>query len=97
MLSAAVAVTLAYRAESRDGSLAWRRKAFLSMLYFAGVSVIFAFTFIDKVIGRADGLLIALAFIVAIVLLSAVSRYLVLTELRVPPGTGPDSRRAWRS
>jgi hypothetical protein len=97
MLSAAVAVTLAYRAESRDGSLAWRRKAYLAMLYFGGVSVVFAFTLVDNVIGRADGLLIAAAFIVAIILLSAASRYRRATELRVGGITLVDdeSRDLW--
>jgi len=83
MLSAAVAVTLAYAAEARQGTAPWRRKARLSMAYFGVVSVVFGFTFVDNILGRADGLIIAGAFIVTIVLLSAASRYRRATELRV--------------
>lgn len=83
MLSAAAAVTLSFRTEARSGPVAWRRKARLSMAYFAVVTLIFALTFLDNVIGRADGLIIAAAFIAAIVVLSAASRYRRATELRV--------------
>jgi hypothetical protein len=83
MLSAAAAVMLAFRAEARTGPAEARRRALLAMAYFAIVTLVFAFTFIDNVLGRTDGLLIAAAFIVGIVLISAASRYRRATELRV--------------
>lgn len=83
MLSAAVAVTLAFLAEARSGAPARRPRARLATLYFGGISLVFAFTFVDNVIGRADGLIIAAAFVAIILALSAASRSRRATELRV--------------
>jgi hypothetical protein len=39
------------------------------------VSAVFAFTFVDNVIGRPDGIYIASAFIFCVLVSSAISRY----------------------
>jgi hypothetical protein len=83
MLSAAVAVTLAYASEAREGTAVWRRKALVSAVYFGLVSVVFAFTLADNVAVRPDGVVIAAGFIAGILALGAVSRYRRSTELRV--------------
>ncbi len=73
MLSAAVASALALRSEKRTG-----------MAVYAGiVAVIFAYTLVDNVIGRPDGIIIASIFIGVIVAVSGFSRYRRATELRV--------------
>ncbi len=73
MLSAAVASTLALRSEKRTG-----------MMFYAGiVSLIFAYTLVDNVIERPDGIIIASVFIFIIIATSALSRYRRATELRV--------------
>jgi hypothetical protein len=72
MLSAAVAVALAFW---RDGA----RPASVAFWLIAGI---FAFTLVDNVLGRPDGLIIATVFILSIMLLSAISRYLRAFELR---------------
>ncbi len=76
MLSAAVAVALAFAQERR-------RFGFLAAGYFALVSVAFGFTLVENVVLRPDGLVIASLFVLAIILLSAVSRLVRATELRV--------------
>ena len=73
MLSAAVAVSLALWHENRRGT----------SLYFWAVAALFAFTVVDNVAGRPDGVIIAGLFILAILLASAASRYSRATELRV--------------
>jgi hypothetical protein len=73
MLSAAVATALALHHERR----------FAMMLYASLVALIFAYTLIDNVLERPDGIIIASIFIVIILGVSALSRYLRATELRV--------------
>ncbi|MBS1874145.1 MAG: hypothetical protein JSU00_13090 [Acidobacteria bacterium] len=73
MLSAAIASTLALRAEKRTAM----------MLYSGAVAIIFAYTLIDNIIERPDGLIIASIFILIILVVSALSRYQRATELRV--------------
>ena len=51
--------------------------------YFWGVSAVFAFTFIDNIIERHDGIIISGVFILAVMIVSAISRYQRATELRV--------------
>lgn len=87
MLSAAVAVALSLwreaRAQPRPGAeqgTPGRTRA--ASLYFWGVAAVFAFTFLDNVLSRPDGLIISLIFIAGIVLLSTVSRVLRAAELR---------------
>lgn len=78
MLSAALAVALAFWNEA-NGSSSMKLKSF----YFWGVSGVFAFTFLDNVILKPDGLLIAGGFILAVILLGAVSRWYKSLDLRV--------------
>ncbi|MES2638138.1 MAG: hypothetical protein V4850_01600 [Myxococcota bacterium] len=92
MLSAAVAVTLALRQEARAERVApWRA------LPFAAISAVFAFTLVDNVIERPDGLIISSIFIGAIVLLGGVSRFRRATELRVErlEFVNPESKQLW--
>lgn len=77
-LSASIAVTLAVWREGREaGKGPWRAIPFLL------ITLLFGFTFVDNLILRVDGLLIALLFIAAILVLSVVSRYQRATEFRV--------------
>lgn len=73
MLSAAVAAALALGKE----------KARLAALYCWGVVAVFAYTLIDNVHERPDGVIIASAFILLVILVGAVSRSWRSTELRV--------------
>ena len=73
MLSAAVAAALALGKE----------KARLAALYCWGVVAVFAYTLIDNVHERPDGVVIASAFILLVILVGAVSRSWRSTELRV--------------
>lgn len=86
MLSASVAVALAVWRERVDRPrrrLGRTIRAGGASLFFWIVSVVFAYTLVDNVIERTDGVIIATVFIVTILILSAVSRYLRSTELRV--------------
>ena len=76
MLSAAVAVALAFWKEAKRGS---RRKS----VYFWGVAAVFAATFLDNVFMKPDGLLIAGGFILAVLALGAFSRSYGSLDLRV--------------
>jgi hypothetical protein len=73
MTSAAIAVTLAVR----------RRRQPVATLAFAAIALVFAYTTLVNIVERPDGVKIASFFIVAIVLLSLVSRAGRATELRV--------------
>ncbi|TQJ52162.1 Na+/proline symporter [Phycicoccus sp. SLBN-51] len=73
MLSAAVAV---FMTELRRGH---RRTA----AYFAVISLVFVYTFLDTVLARPEGLYIALLFIALILSFSVASRISRSTELRV--------------
>ncbi len=73
MLSAAVATALSLRFEKRTGM----------MIYAFVVALIFAYTLVDNVIERPDGLIIASIFTFVIISVSTLSRYLRATELRV--------------
>ena len=73
MLSAAAAVTLT---EARRGH---RRVA----AFFGVVTLVFAYTFVETVLERPEGLWIALLFIAAILSVSVASRISRSTELRV--------------
>lgn len=73
ILSGAVAVTLSNRAEGNSARAA----------FFGVVSLVFAYTFIDNIIERSDGILISSIFIGAVLLVGGLSRYLRATELRV--------------
>jgi hypothetical protein len=88
ILSAAFAVALTL----------WREEGYKS-LYFWVITSVFAFTFVDNVITRPDGVIIAGVFIVLIIFLSAVSRAWRSTELRVSKLAMEDQKSAelWKS
>ena len=90
ILSAAFAVALTLWREKTS-----RRKS----LYFWVITAIFAYTFVDNVITRPDGVIIAGLFIAMITLLSALSRAWRSTELRVSKLTMEDqkSEELWKS
>jgi hypothetical protein len=73
MLSAATAVSLSL----------WHERSFGKSAYFWFIAAVFAFTVVDNVAGRPDGVIIAGLFILAILVASAASRYSRATELRV--------------
>ncbi len=77
-LSAAVAVALAMRAEARAvRAFPW------GAIPYGVIALIFAYTLVANVIERPDGLFISSAFILAVLVLGAASRYSRATELRV--------------
>ena len=80
MLSAGIAVALAL----------WREARRALSSYFWIVSAIFAFALVDNVIERPDGAIIACIFIAIMLVVSAISRYLRSTELRVSDVTFAD-------
>jgi hypothetical protein len=82
MLSAAVAVAIAFWHESRQDSTKANQRKGLSLVFW-GLTGVFAFTLVDNIIERPDGVIIASFFILAIVLFSAFSRARRATELRV--------------
>ncbi|MFI6321087.1 amino acid transporter [Nonomuraea sp. NPDC050556] len=73
ILSASVAVTLS----------AWRRGTQRAAVAFGVISVVFAYTLVDNVFERPDGVKIASFFIVAIIATSLISRATRSTELRI--------------
>jgi hypothetical protein len=73
ILSAGVAVTLA----------AWTGRRLKAAAFFGLISLIFAYATVANIIERPDGLVIALLFVLAIVVISLVSRATRSTELRV--------------
>ena len=83
ILSAAIAAALALWKEFRaDGPLPGRLRILGLCLFFWIVTGVFAFTFVDNVISRPDGVIIASVFIFGIMLFGAISRYIRSTELR---------------
>jgi hypothetical protein len=82
MFSAAVAVTLAFWHEAHKNNSDRRRSILLSLI-FGVVTFIFAFTLVDNVIERPDGVIIAAVFILVILVFSAISRARRATEFRV--------------
>ncbi len=84
ILSASVAVALALGKEFRQGGPAAARLRTLGLgVFFWLVTGVFLFTFVDNVITRPDGVIIASVFILGIMIVGAVSRVLRSTELRV--------------
>jgi len=90
ILSAAVAVALTL---GREGASALRRACYW------GISALFAFTLVDNVIERPDGVVIATVFIVGVMATSALSRWRRATELRVSEVRFQDESSAelWRA
>jgi len=89
MLSAAVAAALALWGEGRK----------ILSLYCWAVVVVFAYTLVDNVVIRPDGLFIASIFIAIVITVGALSRSLRSTELRVANITFADeeSARLWKN
>ncbi|GAA2846637.1 amino acid transporter [Nonomuraea rubra] len=73
ILSAAVAVTLS----------AWTMRRLQAAAFFGFVTLIFGYATVANIIERPDGLVIALLFVLAIVVISLISRATRSTELRV--------------
>jgi len=95
MLSAAVAVTIAYFRESE-----WKKpRTLLVPAYFLVVTLVFVYTLFDNILARTDGIIIAATFIVLLLIASAVSRSLRSTEMRISEVTFADQESAdlWRS
>ncbi len=95
MLSAAVAVTISLWRES-----SWRRpQTFLLPFYFFLVTLVFLYTAIANVVERPDGAIIASIFIFLLLTLSALSRALRSTEMRVSKATLVDdeSTEVWKT
>jgi|307.fasta_scaffold10542_3 hypothetical protein len=84
ILSAAFAVTLAL----------WQERRWPLSVYFALMVAVFLYTLIDNCIARPDGVIIATIFIFVLLSLSALSRYMRSTELRVPYGYFTDRASA---
>ncbi|MGH9743228.1 MAG: hypothetical protein ACRD51_12870 [Candidatus Acidiferrum sp.] len=82
ILSAAVAVTISLWREFRQKP---ERKLgmLLQTAYFLVVSLVFAYTLTANIIERPDGVYISTAFVLTVLILSAVSRYFRSKELRV--------------
>lgn len=89
MLSAAIAAALSL----------WREHRRALSLYCWLVAGVFGYTTVDNVIERPDGIIIASIFIFATMVISAVSRYLRATELRVSELGFVDekSARLWKA
>ncbi len=95
MLSASAAVMLALWRETRESSpdrVPW------SAVYFGVVTLVFSYTLVENIRERPDGVFIATAFIVVIILLSALSRYMRATEMRVESlrFVDPQSEALWQ-
>lgn len=93
ILSGSVAVTLAFAREAREA-----RRAPWLVAPFALISLVFAYTFVDNVIERPDGIIISSIFIVAMLVVSAISRYRRATEFRVErvAFATPESEMLWK-
>jgi hypothetical protein len=98
ILSAAIAVALAFWREAAAAGTNRNRFRLFSLLFWL-LAVVFAFTLVDNVIERPDGVIIASFFIAAVVVLSGISRALRSIELRVTAISFRDdeSLRLWRS
>jgi hypothetical protein len=100
MLSAAFAVALACWREARRGTSSVARFSLRGQsAYFWVIVGVFAFTLVDNVLERPDGVVIAGAFIACILVVGAASRFRRATELRVAEIRFEDARSAelWRS
>jgi hypothetical protein len=100
MLSAAFAVALALWKDARVAPRLFGRIGLLGQCaYFWVVTVVFAFTVVENVVERPDGAVIASAFIAAILVVGAVSRFMRSTELRVAEirFVDPQSALLWKS
>ncbi len=92
IFSAGVAVALALTKEVKEG-LAPRWKSY----YFWFLTAVFGYTLIENIRERPDGVVIATGFILAVVIISTISRWQRATELRVEEAIFSDeeSIRLW--
>jgi hypothetical protein len=90
MLSAAVAVSIALWKECSIQS----PLTVLRAMYFVVVTLVFVYTLVDNILERPDGILIAIAFIVLLLLASAISRSVRSLELRITDLTFADTESA---
>ena len=89
MLSASIAAAMS----------CWRERRFGLAMYCWAVAAVFTYTTLANIVERPDGIIIASFFIVFILAVSVISRYLRATELRVA-GTAfcdADSEAVWKS
>jgi hypothetical protein len=91
MQSASVAVALDALREARAASGRARTRATLRSAYFWLVSAIFAYSLVDNIIDRSDGVIIAIVFTVAILVVGGLSRAWRSIELRVSDVTFTDA------
>ncbi len=80
ILSAALAVALSSWRERQTGNGA---RHGLASAYFWAVTAVFAFTLVDNVVERPDGVVVASFFIVLTLSVSALSRFMLAKDLRV--------------
>lgn len=80
ILSASFAVFLSFFKEYKSSHSS---KLLKKIIYFAGVALVFAYTFLDNILERPDGIIIASSFFLIILLTSAVSRWQRAFELRI--------------
>ncbi len=93
ILSASVAVTLALIREAKEE----RRTPRLAFPFIV-ITLVFAYTFVDNVFERPDGIIISSIFILSMLVISAISRYQRATEFRVEKVafTTHDSELLWK-
>jgi hypothetical protein len=89
MLSASIAAALS----------CWRERRFGIAIYCWAVAVVFGYTTLANIVERPDGIIIASFFIVFILVVSVISRYVRATELREAGITFCDaeSEAVWNS
>jgi hypothetical protein len=80
IFSAALAVSLAFWREFKQQHT---KSLLTKSIYFWAVTLVFAYTLIENVRERPDGLIISCIFIAAILITGGISRYLRAFELRV--------------
>lgn len=80
ILSASVAVSLGLGREATEQNSTSKR---IASYYFWFITAIFAYTFLENIRERPDGIIIAGCFIAAILIIGAISRLQRATELRV--------------
>ncbi len=76
----------------------WKERFFAMGLYCWGVVVVFAYTTAANIAERTDGIIIAACFILFILIVSGISRYVRSTELRVEGHRicDAESERLWK-
>lgn len=94
ILSAAVAVSISFWDEMKQALGLQRAKLGAKFAYYAIVGLVFAFTLIDNIYQRPDGVVIAGVFACAVIVLGSISRYIRATELRVSEVTFVDQESA---